>query len=123
MSDLSPEKLEVKAINRRIKSYRSMCINELLSILDASKPVKVNKPIRYMEDENFMTGKISKNKRNLFRLEKDKNIKDRVLRNIRILYEPDNGDYYKPIRTGNAFSSNYIKYESNGDKDKTLPIK
>ena len=58
MSDLSPEKLEVKAINRGIKSYKSMCINELLSILDASKPVKENKPIRYMEDENFMTGKI-----------------------------------------------------------------
>ena len=33
-----------------------------------------------------------------------------------------NGDFYKPIRTGNAFSSNYIKYESNGDKDKTLSI-
>ena len=29
-------------------------------------------------------------------------------------------DYYKPVRTGNAFSSNYIEYESNGDKDKML---
>ena len=39
------------------------------------------------------------------------------------MYESDNKDYYKPIRTGNAFSSNYIEYESNGDKDKTLSIK
>ena len=31
-------------------------------------------------------------------------------------------DYYKSIRTGNAFSSNYIEYESNGDKDKNLSI-
>ena len=30
--------------------------------------------------------------------------------------------YYKPIRIGNAFSSNYIEYKSNGDKDKTLFI-
>ena len=32
-------------------------------------------------------------------------------------------DYYKPIRNGNAFSSNYIEYESNGDKNKSLSIK
>ena len=30
--------------------------------------------------------------------------------------------YYKSIRIGNAFSSNYIEYKSNGDKDKTLFI-
>ena len=27
-------------------------------------------------------------------------------------------DYYKPIKTQSAFNGNYIKYESNGDKDK-----
>ena len=31
-------------------------------------------------------------------------------------------DYYEPIRTGKAFSSKYIEYESNGDKSKMLPI-
>ena len=30
---------------------------------------------------------------------------------------------YKPLRIGNAFTSNYIEYKSNGDKDKTLSIK
>ena len=30
------------------------------------------------------------------------------------------GDYYKPIKTKNAFSDNYIKYESKGDKDKKI---
>ena len=38
------------------------------------------------------------------------------------MYESDKEDYYKPIRTGNVFSSNYIEYGSNEDKDKTLFI-
>ena len=44
-----------------------------------------------------------------------------MLRDIRTLYE-SNEDYYKPMGTSNAFSSNYIEYESNGDKDKPLSI-
>ena len=38
------------------------------------------------------------------------------------LFKPKK-DSYKPIRIDNAFSSNYIEYKSNGDKDKTLSIK
>ena len=53
---------------------------------------------------------------------KDNTIKDKVLRDIRTLFELHEDDYYKPIRTGNASSSNYIEYESNGDKDKSLPV-
>ena len=56
------------------------------------------------------------------RLENDKGIKDRVLRDIKTLYESDKEDYYKPVRTGVVFSSNYIEYKSNGDKSKTLFI-
>ena len=50
-----------------------------------------------------------------------KDIKDKVLRDVRTLFESDEEDYYKPIRTGNAFSNNYIEYESKRDKDKMLP--
>ena len=32
-------------------------------------------------------------------------------------------DHYKPIKTKSAFNCNYIKYESNGDKDKNLSEK
>ena len=39
------------------------------------------------------------------------------------MYDDIDEDYYKPIKTGNAFSSNYIEYESNGDKDKISLIK
>ena len=45
-----------------------------------------------------------------------------MLRGIRTLYESDKEGSYKPIITGNVFSSNYIKYKSNGDKNKTLFI-
>ena len=58
----------------------------------------------------------------LYGLKNKKGINDKVLRDIRTLYESDKEDDYKPIRIGNAFSSNYIKFESNGDKDKILFI-
>ena len=32
-------------------------------------------------------------------------------------------DYYKPERAGNFHNNNYTEYESNGDKNKTIPIK
>ena len=32
-------------------------------------------------------------------------------------------DYYKPTKTNDAFNSNYIEYQSKGDKNKTSPIK
>ena len=32
-------------------------------------------------------------------------------------------DYYKPIIVKSAFNNNYVKYESNGDKDKILTLK
>ena len=54
-------------------------------------------------------------------MEKKTYINDKELKGIITLYQSKE-DYYKPLRTGNAFSSNYIEYESNGDKDKTLSI-
>ena len=32
-------------------------------------------------------------------------------------------DHYKPIKTNDAFKINYIEYESEGEKNKTLSIK
>ena len=54
---------------------------------------------------------------------KDNYIKDEVLRDARNLFESNKEDYNKPIRINNAFNSNYIEYESNGDKDKMLSVK
>ena len=38
------------------------------------------------------------------------------------IFERDKGDYYKPVRTDNFWSRNYIEYESNGDTNKALSI-
>ena len=61
--------------------------------------------------------------KDLYSLEKKKDINDKVLRDMKTLFDSAEEDYYKPIRTDNGFSSNYIQYESTGDKDKTLPLK
>ena len=47
-----------------------------------------------------------------------KAIKDRILRNIKNHFEHENEEhYYKQVRVSNFWSSNYIEYESNGDKN------
>ena len=51
----------------------------------------------------------------------DIGIKDEVLSDIRTLFEPEE-DYYKPVKIVNAFDYNFIVYENNEDKEKTLSI-
>ena len=71
------------------------------------------------EEENII-----KDIRNPFRLEKEtKAIKDRILRDIKNLFEQkEEENYYKTIRVSNFWSNNYIEYESNGDRNKTLSV-
>ena len=58
-------------------------------------------------------------------LDRDEKIKEMK----KILYDPRNNffkqeeDNYNPERIANTFSSNYIEYKSNGNKEKTLSIK
>ena len=62
-----------------------------------------------------------KNIRNLVRLKKEiEAIKDRLIGDIRNLFEHEEEDYYKPVRVGNFWSNSFIEYESNGDKNKTI---
>ena len=87
-----------------------------------------------MESLSLEEGNIIKDIRNLFILKKDisklrqkkktKTIKDRILRNIKNLFklEKEEENYYKPVRIGNFWSDNYIHYESNGDRNKTLSV-
>ena len=77
-------------------------------------PTKINKTIRKIRKENHDEDKINK---------KDNPTKDKVLRDKRALFESDEDDYWEPIKTSNAINSNYIEYESNGDKSKSLLIK
>ena len=62
--------------------------------------------------------------RNLFRLKnKNESVKGRLIRDIRNLSEYEEEDCYKPVRANNIWGNNYIEYESNGDKNKTLSVK
>ena len=49
-------------------------------------------------------------------------IKDRILKDIRNLFEHEEKDYYKPVRVGNFWSNNYMEYKSNDDRNKTLSV-
>ena len=45
----------------------------------------------------------------------DSLIKDRIIRDIRTLFEQEDDDYYfKPKRVSDYCNNNYIEYESNG---------
>ena len=43
-------------------------------------------------------------------------IKDRIIRDIRTLFEQNEQDYYKPKRVSNFWNNSYIEYEGYGDK-------
>ena len=46
------------------------------------------------------------------------------MRDVKKLFDwPVDEYYYKPIIINDAFNSNYIEYESKGDKDETFSIK
>ena len=62
---------------------------------------------------------------NLFRQEKEtKVIKERTLRDIKNIFEheKEEEEYYKPVRVSNFWSNNYIEYEINGNRNKTLSV-
>ena len=77
-----------------------------------------------MENPRPKEENVIKDIRNIFRLEREtKGIKDRVLRDIKNLFEHEEEEnYYKPVRASNFWSYNYIEYESNGDRNKTLSV-
>ena len=67
----------------------------------------------------------SKDIRNLFQLEKEKQlkaIKDRILWDIKNLFEHEKEGVNKPVRVNNVWSNNYTKYKSKTDRNKTLSV-
>ena len=79
-----------------------MSKDKLLSMLDKSEQVKITKAVRDIRKENFN--------------------RDKILRDIRTLYESEE-DYYESVRTSTAFNNNFVEYEGNGDKDNILSVK
>ena len=76
-----------------------------------SKPARVNNG---MEVEK--TRENQKEKKNQ-KTKKIRAIEGRIIRDIKSLFEQEEEDYYKPLRVGNFYSDNYIKYESTGNKN------
>ena len=53
----------------------------------------------------------------------DRLIKDRAIRDIRTLFEQEKDKYYyKPKRASNFWNNKYIRYKSNGDKNRNLSL-
>ena len=49
-------------------------------------------------------------------------IKDKIVRDIRNLFEYEEKDYYQPLGLYNFWTNNYIEYESSSDRNKTLTV-
>ena len=49
-------------------------------------------------------------------------MKDKIIRDIKTFFEEEN-DYHKPMKVDNFWNNNFIKYESNSDKNKNLSVK
>ena len=64
-----------------------------------------------------------RHKRYFLRHVRNQRHKKSFLRDIRALFESDDDDYYKPIRTVDAFGSNCIEYKSNSVKKNLCLLK
>ena len=49
-------------------------------------------------------------------------ILDKIIRDIRTLFEQEEEDYYKVRRVSRFWNNNYSEYESNNDKNKNLSL-
>ena len=72
--------------------------------------------------EGEKTKQTSKQTNSFYIKKEKKEIKDRINRDIRTLFEQQEEDYYKPKRVSNFWSNNYIEYESNCDKNRNLSL-
>ena len=53
----------------------------------------------------------------------NKEIKNKIMTDIRTLFELEEKHYYIPIRVANFWNNNYIKYESSGDRNRKISVK
>ena len=102
--------------------------NKLRDRLTNTKIKEIRKDLYRIENKkNLFTEKIKKIEKNFSKLKKYHDYDDtefRETRDIKNLFDLSiDEDYYKPIKTKDAFNSNYIEYESKEDKSKNLSTK
>ena len=49
-------------------------------------------------------------------------IKDKIIRDIKTLFQQEEEDYYKPKRVSSFWNNSYSEYESNGDKNSNVSL-
>ena len=49
-------------------------------------------------------------------------IKDKIIRDIKTLFQQQEEDYYQPKRVSSFWNNSYIEYESNGDKNSNVSL-
>ena len=130
---------------RRMKNYRNMSKERLLSALDESESAESrnnfdNARIKAIKEDfnklryRFFKSKIKEIEENLiwleeslFKLKKYYDYDDTEYQGIRdvanLFNQSTNEDYYKQIWTKSSFNGIYIEYESKGDKNKNLSTK
>ena len=86
---------------------------ESLSLQEENITKDIRNLFRLKREQNFAAIKVI---RNLFRQKKEtKTIKNRILRDIKNLFEHEEEEnHYKPVRINNFWSNNYIEYKNNG---------
>ena len=78
---------------------------------------------RFEEKKNILHN-IIKDVTNIFRSKKlRKETNDTAIKYIRNLLEHEEKNYFKPVKVNNFWNNNYVEYESNSDKNKTLSVK
>ena len=102
MEQLRWENVQEKSLNRISGAGKTLLGTEMREELEKDKKSKDD---------------IKNDEKNLFRL-----MKDKIIRDFENHSEQEKEGYYKPVSVHNFWSRNYIEYESNGDRNKTLSI-
>ena len=86
---------------------------ESLNLQEENITKDIRNLFRLKREQNFAAIKVI---RNLFRQKKEiKTIKNRILRDIKNLFEHEEEEnHHKPVRINNFWSNNYIEYKNNG---------
>ena len=116
-------KEEIKEIREKFDKYFKELGREYI-LKNEEKKVK-----KYCRKQEKNKQNFKELEENLNRMKKNRNLDNddpdyEGIRSIENLFGEDNEeDYYKPIKTKDAFNNNYIEYESRGDKEKHLSPK
>ena len=116
-----------KTDNERLKKIRED-LNKPRHKFCKSEIKEIRKYFYEIESKkNISTQKIKEIEKCLSMLKKHydhDDVKYIRIRDVRKLFnQSTDKNYYKPIESKSAFTGNYIEYESNGDKDKSLSAK